>query len=94
MEVVRNNPELKRLRFVRIVVLKTVLLVSNIYNYGKQNSGPLRSTVGSVEGAVSTIVGPVYQRFKGVPDDVLVFLDHKVYFLLACFLLFRLFFFC
>lgn len=53
--------------------------MSNLYNYAKQNSGPLRSAVGTVEGTVTTVLGPVYDRIKGVPQDLLVFVDNKVF---------------
>lgn len=78
---------LKHLGFVRVLALNTAVLLSNLYDYAKQNSGPLRSTVGTVENAVTTVVRPVYDRFKGVPDEVLVFLDKKVFnlHLICCF---------
>ncbi|KAM3303816.1 REF/SRPP-like protein [Capsicum chacoense] len=69
---------LKHLGFVRVLAINTAVLVSNLYEYAKQTSGPLRSTVGTVENAVTTVVRPVYERLKGVPDEVLVFLDKKV----------------
>lgn len=70
---------LKHLGFVRVLAINTAVLVSNLYEYAKQTSGPLRSTVGTVENAVTTVVRPVYERLKGVPDEVLVFLDKKVF---------------
>ncbi|PRQ39901.1 putative rubber elongation factor [Rosa chinensis] len=75
---VGNEKALKHLGFVRIAAIQTLVCVSNLYEYAKQNSGPLRSTVGTVEGAVTTVVGPVYEKFKGMPDDLLAFLDTKV----------------
>lgn len=48
------------------------------YDYAKRNSGPLKSTVGTVENAVTAVVTPVYERFKGVPGYLLVFVDEKV----------------
>lgn len=63
---------------MRITTIYVVACVSNLYDYAKKNSGPLRSTVGSVEGVVSSVVGPVYEKFKGVPSDLLVFVDNKV----------------
>ncbi|XP_050372832.1 REF/SRPP-like protein At1g67360 [Argentina anserina] len=75
---VGKEEELKHLGFVRIAAIQTLVCVSNLYVYAKQNSGPLRSMVGTVEGAVTTVVGPVYHKLKGVPDDVLAFLDTKV----------------
>ena len=70
---------MKHLAFVRVAAIRTLVCVSNLYGYAKQNSGPLRSTVGTVEGAVTTVVGPVYEKFKDVPDHLLGFLDKKVF---------------
>ena len=78
VEIECKNGELKHLGFVRIATIHVMVLVSNLYDYAKNNSGPLRSTVGSVEGAVTSVVGPVYEKFKGVPSDLLVFVDKKV----------------
>ncbi|RDY11862.1 REF/SRPP-like protein, partial [Mucuna pruriens] len=74
----RKNTELKHLGFVRVAAIHTFLFVSNLYEYAKQNSGSLRSAVGTVENTVTTVLGPVCNKFKGVPDDVLVFVDNKV----------------
>ena len=63
---------------MRVAAIQALVYVSNLYDCAKQNSGPLRSTVGTVEGAVTAVVGPVYDKFKGVPDDLLSFLDKKV----------------
>lgn len=80
----KSEGNLKHLGFVRVLAINTAVLVSNLYEYAKQNSGPLRSTVGTVENAVTTVVRPVYERLKGVPDEVLVFLDQKVLNLFLC----------
>ncbi|PON82858.1 Rubber elongation factor [Trema orientale] len=77
-ETEKKSGELKRLGFVRVAAIHALVCVSNLYEYAKQNSGPLRSTVGTVEGAVTTVVSPVYDKLKGVPDDLLSFLDKKV----------------
>lgn len=74
----KRQQELKHLGFVRIAAIHALVCVSSLYNYAKRNSGPLRSTVGTVESAVTAVVGPVYEKFKGVPDDLLLFLDVKV----------------
>lgn len=74
--------QLEHLGFVRILAINAAVLVSNLYIYAKQNSGPLKSTVEKVEDAVTTVVSPVYERFKGIPTDILVFLDKKVNLLL------------
>ncbi|KAK7306364.1 hypothetical protein VNO77_44298 [Canavalia gladiata] len=78
VKVESKNKELKHLRFVRIAALQTYVFVSNLYESAKQNSGPLRSAVGTVESTVTTVLGPVCNKFKGVPDDLLVFFDNKV----------------
>jgi len=74
----KNDVELKHLGFVREIALKTLVCVSNLYESAKKNSGSLKSAVGTVESAVTAAVGPVYDKFKGVPDVVLVFADKKV----------------
>ncbi|KAL1289798.1 REF/SRPP-like protein At1g67360 [Arachis stenosperma] len=73
-----KNKELKHLGFVRVAAIQTFVVVTNLYEYAKQNSGPLRSAVGTVEGTVTSVLGPVYNKLKDVPDDVLVFVDNKV----------------
>ncbi|GLT86685.1 hypothetical protein SLE2022_048070 [Rubroshorea leprosula] len=76
--VEQEDRKLKHLGFMRMAAIQALVCVSNLYEYAKQNSGPLRSTVGTVEGAVTTVVSPVYEKLKGVPDHLLVFLDGKV----------------
>lgn len=78
MEARGSNIQLKYLDFLRILTVNAVVLVSNIYDYAKQNSGSLKSTVEMAENAVVTVVSPVYHRFEGVPTHLLVFLDTKV----------------
>lgn len=63
---------------MRVAAIQALVCVSYLYDYAKQNSGPLRSTVGTAEGAVTTVVGPVYEKFKDVPDQLLTFVDKKV----------------
>ncbi|XP_023542339.1 REF/SRPP-like protein At1g67360 [Cucurbita pepo subsp. pepo] len=78
MENDSRNLELKHLGFVRIAVIQTIACVTNLYDYAKQNSGPLRSAVENVESAVNTVVAPAYEKLRIAPDDVLLFLDEKV----------------
>ncbi|GFY88130.1 rubber elongation factor protein [Actinidia rufa] len=78
IEIENKDQELKRLGFVRVIAISALVCVSNLYENAKQYSGSLKSTVGTVESAVTTVVGPVYEKFKGVPGDLLVFLDEKV----------------
>ncbi|MFX9847358.1 hypothetical protein ABTP16_15995 [Acinetobacter baumannii] len=78
VEVRGSDVQLKHLWFVKVLTLNAVVLVSNLYDTAKQNSGSLKSTIGKVENAVKAVVGPVYQKFNGLPSDLLVFLDDKV----------------
>ncbi|XP_022733391.1 REF/SRPP-like protein At1g67360 isoform X2 [Durio zibethinus] len=78
VEFENKNQDLKHLSFVRVAAIHALVCLSNLYEYAKQNSGPLKSTVGTVEGAVTTVVVPVYEKFKDVPDHLLGFLDKKV----------------
>ncbi|KAK9120093.1 hypothetical protein Scep_018186 [Stephania cephalantha] len=73
----KEELKLKHLGFVRIYSIHILLYVSNLYEYAKQNSGPLRSGIRSVEGTVTSVLGPVYHKFKGVPLKSLIFLDNK-----------------
>ncbi|KAK9108484.1 hypothetical protein Syun_024495 [Stephania yunnanensis] len=74
----KEELKLKHLGFVRIYSIHILVYVSNLYEYAKQNSGPLRSGIRSVEGNVTSVLGPVYHKFKGVPLKSLIFLDNKV----------------
>ncbi|GFS33859.1 hypothetical protein Acr_00g0030920 [Actinidia rufa] len=76
-KIENKDQELKRLGFVRVIAINALVCVSNIYENAKQYSGSLKSTVATVESAVTTVVWPVYEKFKGVPGDLLVFLDEK-----------------
>lgn len=83
-ETKNRQQELKHLGFVRAATINTIVWLTSVYGYAKINSGPLRSAVGTVETAVTTVVTPVFSKFKDVPDQVLVFLDQKVYLFLVC----------
>ncbi|GAB2280628.1 hypothetical protein Dimus_015255 [Dionaea muscipula] len=74
----QQQQELKHLGSVRAAAIQTIVFVSAIYDYAKHNSGSLMPTLERVEGAVAAVVSPVYDKFKDVPDDLLLFLDAKV----------------
>lgn len=54
------------------------ICLSSVYEYAKENSGPLKLGVQTVEGTVKTVIGPVYEKFHDVPFKFLKFVDHKV----------------
>ncbi|KAK5776430.1 hypothetical protein PVK06_044389 [Gossypium arboreum] len=67
-----SNPEniqkkLKYLDVIQVVSIYTVVCVSSIYEYAKENSE-----------TVKTVIGPVYDKFRDVPFELLKFVDCKV----------------
>lgn len=71
-------PTLKYLEFVQIAALHAIVFFSSIYNFAKENSGPLKPGVQTVEGTVKTVIGPVYEKLHDVPFEILKFADGKV----------------
>lgn len=68
-----------------------VVCFSSLYDYAKENSGPLKPGVQTVEGTVKTVIGPVYEKFRDVPFDLLKFVDRKVFFIVDSFTSFLIF---
>ncbi|KAA8545177.1 hypothetical protein F0562_019934 [Nyssa sinensis] len=78
-EKVQSEEErLKYLEFVQVAALHAVLCFTRLYGYAKDNCGPLKPGIETVEGTVKTVVGPVYDKFQDVPVEVLKFVDRKV----------------
>lgn len=73
-----EEERLKRLEFVQVATLHALVCVSNLYVYAKERSGPLKTGVDTMEGTVKSVVGPVYNKFHDVPNEVLKFVDRKV----------------
>ncbi|KAH9321540.1 hypothetical protein KI387_016179 [Taxus chinensis] len=69
---------LKYLGFFQVAVLKATACLSSLYDYAKENSGPLKGGVETVEQTVKTVVGPVYYKIEGKPFQLLHFVDGKV----------------
>ncbi|KAI3460816.1 hypothetical protein Pfo_030976 [Paulownia fortunei] len=76
--VLENEEKLKYLDFVQVAAVYVVVCCSTLYEYAKENSGPLRPGVQTVEGAVKTVIGPVYEKFHNVPFKLFKFVDRKV----------------
>ncbi|KAG6775043.1 hypothetical protein POTOM_018467 [Populus tomentosa] len=68
---------LKYLQFVQVAAVHAVLTFTNLYIYAKDKAGPLKPGVETVEGTVKSVVGPVYDKFREVPIEVLKFVDRK-----------------
>ncbi|TXG63451.1 hypothetical protein EZV62_010445 [Acer yangbiense] len=73
-----NGKMLKYLDFVQVAAIYAMVCFSTIYEYAKQNSGPLKPGVETVEATVKTVIGPVYDKFHDVPFELLKFVDRKV----------------
>ena len=73
-----DEKQLKYLGFVQAAAIYVILLVTSFYEYAKSNSGPLKSGILTVEGAVTAVIGPVYHQFHHVPFQLLLFVDRKV----------------
>lgn len=73
-----NERKLKYLDFVQVAAIYIVVCFSSLYEYAKENSGPLKPGVQAVEGTVKTVIGPVYEKFHDVPFELLKFVDRKV----------------
>ncbi|XP_030532502.1 stress-related protein [Rhodamnia argentea] len=73
-----DERRLKYLDFVQMAAIYMVICFSTLYEFAKENSGPLRPGVQTVEATVRTVVGPLYDRFQHVPFEALRFIDSKV----------------
>ncbi|XWS76551.1 hypothetical protein CRYUN_Cryun01aG0186300 [Craigia yunnanensis] len=73
-----NAKKLKYLDFVQVAAIYAVVCLSSIYEYAKENSGPLKPGVQTVEGTVKTVIGPVYDKSHDVPFELHLFVDRKV----------------
>jgi hypothetical protein len=73
-----EQERLKYLEFVQAAALYSLVCASKVYAYAKDNSGPLKSRVQTVEGTVKTVVGPVVDKYHDVPVHLLKFVDRKV----------------
>lgn len=78
MKVQTEEEKLKYLEFVQVAALHTILCALKAYSYAKENSGPLKNGVQTVEGTVKTVVAPVYDKYHDVPSELLKLVDRKV----------------
>ncbi|GKD61320.1 REF/SRPP-like protein, partial [Tanacetum coccineum] len=74
-----EQERLKYLEFVQVALLHALLYASKVYCYAKENSGPLKPGVETIEGTLKTVVGPAYDKFHDVPVEVLKFVDRKLF---------------
>ena len=74
----KQQQELKYLEFVHFATIYALMRCAILYSYAKEKSGPLKPGVDTVEEAVKTVVGPVYDKFHHVPVELLKYVDRKV----------------
>lgn len=85
LKIQEDAKNLKYLDFVQVAALYAVVCFSTIYEYAKDNSGPLKPGVQTVEATVKTVIGPVYDNLHDVPFEFLYFVDRKVHIILSFF---------
>ncbi|KAK7302776.1 hypothetical protein RJT34_13672 [Clitoria ternatea] len=73
-----KNEQLKYLEFVHFATIQALMRCAILYSYAKERAGPLKPGVDTVEEAVKTVVGPVYDKFHLVPTELLKYVDRKV----------------
>ncbi|XAR61324.1 hypothetical protein NMG60_11034985 [Bertholletia excelsa] len=76
--VQEDEKRLKYLDFVQVAAIYIIVCFSSLYEYAKENSGPLKPGVQTVEGTVKTVIGPVCEKFHDIPFELLKFVDRKV----------------
>ncbi|KAK1401540.1 hypothetical protein POM88_001145 [Heracleum sosnowskyi] len=78
LDVQTEEEKLKYLEFVQVSAIHTVLYALKAYSYAKDNSGPLKNWVQTVEGTVKIVVAPVYDKYHDVLSELLNLVDRKV----------------
>ncbi|KAL6968490.1 hypothetical protein U1Q18_034292 [Sarracenia purpurea var. burkii] len=73
-----DDKRLKYLDFVQAAAIYVIVCFSTLYEYAKENSGPLKPGVQTVQGTVKAVIGPVYEKYHDLPFDLLKFVDRKV----------------
>ncbi|XP_076939177.1 REF/SRPP-like protein At3g05500 [Bidens hawaiensis] len=78
-EIEREEEQrLKHLQFVQMAALHALLYASKAYAYAKNNSGPLKPRVETMEGKLKTAVGPTYNKFHHYPIFISCFYNRKL----------------
>ena len=77
-EGMSQEQRLKYLDFVHVAAIHSLICLSKLYNFAKENSGPLLPGVQTAEESIKAVVGPVYDKFHNLPFDTLKFVDRKV----------------
>ena len=57
-----GDQTLKWLGFFQVAAQNVTTCLSVLYGYAKENSGPLKQVLDTIEGTVKLIVGPIYPK--------------------------------
>ncbi|KAI3817454.1 hypothetical protein L1987_11245 [Smallanthus sonchifolius] len=72
IEIEQGTTELKHLGLVKEIAVRFVVLLSNVYNFAKENYNDLKSMAVSAE---NTVVSTEGQKLKDLTEDIVVFVD-------------------
>lgn len=73
-----DETKLKHLDFVQVAATYFAVCFSTLYEFAKDNAGPLKLGVENIEASVQTVLAPLYDKFHDVPFKLLLFVDRKV----------------
>ncbi|KAE8664141.1 hypothetical protein F3Y22_tig00112856pilonHSYRG00117 [Hibiscus syriacus] len=76
--VQEETQKLKYLAFVQAAIVHMFFLFTDLFTKLKQNSGPLKPVLQTVETLVKTVIGPIFYKFFDVFYDLLEFADDKI----------------
>ena len=76
---IQKEDDLRYLGFVYLATLQAIVHFSRIYSYARDNSGPLKARIVTIEDTGKTVLYPVYEKFREIPYDLIKSVDHKVY---------------
>ncbi|GKB88317.1 RNA-directed DNA polymerase, eukaryota [Tanacetum coccineum] len=78
VEIKQSTTELKHFGFLKEFTLKFLVVLSNVYDFAKENSGVVKTTLVSAENTIVSAIVPLYNKLKDLPEGILVFVDDKV----------------
>nr|ANS56717.1 rubber elongation factor-like stress related protein 1 [Hevea brasiliensis] len=74
----KEEDSLKYLLFVQLSASVAVFSLPKLNDYVKNNSGPLKPAIQTIESTVKTVVTPIYPTFEDVFNKVLKFADNQI----------------
>ncbi|GJY32564.1 REF/SRPP-like protein [Tanacetum coccineum] len=78
VEIKQSTSELRHFGFLKEFTLKFLVVLSNVYDFAKENSGVMKTTLVSAENTMVSAIVPLYNKLKDLPEGILVFVDDKM----------------